>query len=87
MNGRIAIVGIIVEDVDSTAQVNDILHDYGMYILGRMGVPYRERDINIISIALDAPQDVINTLAGKLGRVPGVSAKAMYSKYNLSEGR
>ena len=87
MNGRIAIVGIIVEDVDSTAQVNDILHDYGMYILGRMGIPYRERDINIISIALDAPQDVINTLAGKLGRVPGVSAKAMYSKYNLSEGR
>ena len=86
MNSRIAIVGIIVEDVDATAQVNDILHDYGMYILGRMGIPYRERDINIISIALDAPQDVINTLAGKLGKISGVSAKAMYSKYSEDGG-
>lgn len=80
METRIAIIGIIVEDIDATAQVNDILHDYGMYVLGRMGVPYHEKDLNIISIALDAPQDVINTLAGKLGKVSGISAKTMYSK-------
>ena len=80
MENRIAIIGILVEDIDSTGMVNEILHDYGMYILGRMGIPYREQDLNIISIALDAPQDIINTLAGRLGKVPGVSAKAMYSK-------
>lgn len=79
METRIAIIGIMVEDIDSTGSVNDILHDYSMYIIGRMGIPYREQDINIISIAVDAPADVINTLAGKLGKVPGVSAKAMYS--------
>lgn len=79
METRIAIIGIIVEDIDSTGAVNDILHDYSMYIIGRMGIPYREQDINIISIAVDAPSDVINTIAGKMGKVPGVSAKAMYS--------
>ena len=77
MDTRIAIIGIIVEDIDSTGVVNDILHDYSMYIIGRMGIPYREQDINVISIAVDAPSDVINTMAGKLGKVPGVSAKAM----------
>lgn len=80
METRIAIIGIIVEDIDSTGTVNDILHDYSMYIIGRMGIPYRDRDINVISIALDAPADIINTLAGKIGKVPGVSAKAMYSR-------
>ncbi|MCQ2508515.1 MAG: iron-only hydrogenase system regulator [Dorea sp.] len=80
METRIAILGIIIEDVDSVAEVNEYLHDYGPYIIGRMGIPYRERDINIISIALDAPQDVINTLAGKIGKLQGVSAKAVYSK-------
>ena len=81
MEDRIAIIGIIVEDVDSTDRVNQILHDYGMYIIGRMGIPYREKNVSIINIVLDAPQDVINTLAGKLGKISGVSAKAMYSKY------
>ena len=80
METRIAIIGIIVEDIDSTGAVNDILHDYSMYIIGRMGIPYRDRDINIISIALDAPADIINTLAGKIGKVPGVSAKALSSR-------
>lgn len=80
MDTRIAIIGIIVEDIDSTGRINDILHDYSMYVIGRMGIPYREKDINIISIALDAPADVINTLAGKIGKVPGVSAKTMYSR-------
>lgn len=80
MENRIAILGIIVDDVDSVGDVNRILHDYGMYVIGRMGIPYRERSVNIISIVLDAPQDVINTLAGTLGRLHGVTAKAVYSK-------
>ena len=73
MESRIAIIGIIVEDIDASATVNEILHDYGMYILGRMGIPYHEKGVNIISIAIDAPQDIINTLAGKLGKVEGIS--------------
>ena len=80
METRIAIIGIIVEDVDVTGEINDILHDYSMYIIGRMGIPYRERAVNIISIVLDAPNDVINALAGKIGRVKGVSSKTIYSK-------
>ena len=80
METRIAIVGIIVEDVDATSGVNEILHDYSMYIIGRMGIPYREKDLSIISIVLDAPGDVINTLAGRLGRIEGVSARTMYSR-------
>ncbi len=80
METRIAIIGIIIEDVDATTQINTLLHDYGMYIIGRMGIPYRERNVNIISIVLDAPNDVINTLAGKIGKVNGVSAKTIYSK-------
>ena len=62
------------------AEINEILHDYGMYVIGRMGIPYRDRDVNIISIVLDAPNDVINALAGKIGRVKGVSSKTIYSK-------
>ena len=74
MESRIAIIGIIVEDIDASSKVNDILHDY------RMGIPYHEKGVNIISIAIDAPQDIINTLAGKLGKVEGISAKTTYSK-------
>lgn len=80
MDSRIAIIGIIIEDPDASVEVNSILHDYGPYIIGRMGIPYRERNVNIISIALDAPTDIINTLAGKLGKVEDVSAKTIYSK-------
>ena len=76
---RVAVVGIIVENLDSTEQLNRILHRYSGYILGRMGIPYRERNINIISIAMDAPQDVINTMAGEIGSLPGVSVKTAYS--------
>lgn len=86
MDTRIAIIGIIVEDIDATGEINNILHDYSMYVIGRMGIPYRERNINIISIALDAPADVINTLAGKIGRIPGISAKTMYSRIPGQEG-
>lgn len=80
METRVAIVGIIVEDTDSAQKLNCILHDYGKYIIGRMGIPYREKNINIISIAIDAPQDIISALSGKLGRLSGVSAKTVYSK-------
>lgn len=77
---RIAVIGIIVERMDSASMVNDILHQYSSYIIGRMGLPYREKQVNIISIVLDAPASVISAVSGKLGRLPGVSSKALYSK-------
>lgn len=80
METRVAIIGIIVEDGDSVEKLNNILHDYRNYVIGRMGLPYREKGINIISVAVDAPQDVISALSGKLGRLPGISTKALYSK-------
>ena len=80
METRVAIIGIIVEDPDSIEELNCLLHDYGPYIIGRMGIPYRERQINIISLAVDAPQDVISALSGKIGKLSGVSAKTAYSQ-------
>jgi iron complex transport system ATP-binding protein len=80
METRIAIIGIIIEDPDASEQINRLLHEYGDYIVGRMGIPYRQRNVNIICIVLDAPNDVINTLAGKIGKVRNVSAKTIYSK-------
>lgn len=80
MDTRVAVIGIVVEDPDAVEQVNAILHEHAGYILGRMGIPYREKDISIISIAIDAPQDIINTLSGAVGRLPGVSAKTAYSR-------
>ena len=77
---RIAVIGIIVEDKSSADGVNGLLHQYGAYIIGRMGLPYEKKKVNMIIIVIDAPQDVINALSGKLGRLPGVSAKALYSK-------
>jgi len=77
---RLAVMGIVVEDVDSVCALNELLHDYGSYIIGRMGIPYRKKGINIISIAVDAPQDKISALSGKIGRLEGVSSKAAYSK-------
>ena len=76
---RIAVVGIIVENKDAVGEVNQILHDYSPYIIGRMGIPYRERGINIVSIAIDAPQDTISALTGKIGKLPGISVKTAYS--------
>ena len=76
---RVAVVAIIVENMESAAAVNAILHEFSEYVIGRMGLPYRERKISIINIVLDAPVDKINTLAGKLGRLPGVTAKAVCS--------
>ena len=80
MDTRVAVISIIIEDPASVQAMNDILHQYSAYIIGRMGIPYRSRGINIISIAVDAPQDVINALSGKIGRLSGVSSKAAYSK-------
>ncbi len=82
---RVALIAIIVENMDSVASLNLILHDYAEYILGRMGLPCKERGVSLISIALDAPQDIISALSGKIGKLPGVSAKAVYSK--LSDGK
>ncbi|HCW80392.1 MAG TPA: iron-only hydrogenase system regulator [Ruminococcaceae bacterium] len=79
MKTRIAIIGIIVEDADSVGTLNTLLHQYASYIIGRMGIPYREKHVNIISIAIDAPQDVISALSGKIGRLHGVSTKTAYS--------
>ena len=76
---RLAVVGIIVECGDSVEPLNALLHEYGRYIVGRMGIPYRERGVNIISVAMDAPQDVISAMSGKIGRLKGVSAKTAYS--------
>jgi len=80
METRVAVISIIIENPDSVQPMNELLHQYGEYIIGRMGIPYREKGINIISIAMDAPQDKISALSGKIGRLPGVSAKAAYSR-------
>lgn len=80
MEKRVALIGIIVEDLEQSEQVNALLHTYGNYIIGRMGVPYREREISIISVIIDAPGDVVSALSGKLGSLHGVQAKTMYTK-------
>ena len=85
METRVAVIGIIVEDPESINELNRLLHDYSDYIIGRMGIPYREKGINIISIAVDAPQDVISALSGKIGRINGITAKAAYSNYTSKE--
>ena len=80
MENRIAAISVLVEDPSSVEALNSLLHSYASCILGRMGIPYREKGLNIICLAVDAPLDVINTLTGKLGRLSGVSAKAVYSR-------
>ena len=85
METRVAVMGIIVETRESTEELNAILHDYGDYIIGRMGIPYRARNINIVSIAIDAPQDVISALSGKIGNLDGISVKTAYSNVQSDE--
>lgn len=80
METRIALIGIVVENKDSVEKLNAILHEYGEYIVGRMGIPYHKRHISVISVVLDAPNDVISALSGKLGMLPNVSTKTVYSK-------
>lgn len=86
METRVAIIGIIVENPESVRLLNSLLHDCGDYIVGRMGLPYHKRGIHVISIVIDAPQDVISTLSGKIGKLPGVSAKTAYSNVISKEG-
>ena len=83
METRVAVLAIIVREGTAVTALNDLLHQYGAYIIGRIGVPYRQRGVNIISVALDAPQDIISALSGKLGRLPGVTAKTVYAPENL----
>ena len=80
MEKRIALISIIVEDAESVEKINYLLHGYAEYIIGRMGIPYKARGINIISVAIDAPNDVINSLTGNLGMLPGISTKTIYPK-------
>ena len=77
---RIGVIGIIVEDKNMVSEINQLLHEYGEFIIGRMGLPYEKKGVNIISVIVDAPMDKISALSGKLGRLPGISAKALYSK-------
>ena len=79
MDSRVAVISIIVEDGDAVTELNSLLHDYSQYIIGRMGIPYRERKISTICLAIDAPNDRINALTGALGRIKGLRAKATYS--------
>lgn len=80
MDTRVAVMSMIVENGDSVAELNALLHSHGEYIIGRMGIPYHKRGISIISIALDAPADTIAALSGRIGMLPGVSVKTAYSK-------
>lgn len=79
METRVAVMSIILEDREAAEKLNGLLHQYGDYILGRMGIPYRQRGIHLIAVALDAPQDVISSLSGKIGSLPGVQVKTAYS--------
>ncbi len=80
METRVAILSFIVENPDSVEPLNNLLHEFRKHIIGRMGLPYKEKNISIICVAMDAPQDVISSLSGKVGRLCGISAKAVYSK-------
>ena len=79
METRVALVGIIIENPDAVEKMNGILHDYSRYIIGRMGIPYQKKNISVISIAVDAPTDIISALSGKLGMIQGISIKTVYS--------
>ena len=85
MSSRVGVISIIVEDGESVEKLNSILHTYGEYIIGRMGIPYREKGISIISIAIDAPQDIISTISGKIGNLKGISAKTVLSNIKSDE--
>ncbi len=80
MESKIAVVAIIVTDINSVDKINTLLHNFGEYIIGRMGLPYKEKKLNVISIVIDAPQEIINSLSGKLGMIDGVSSKVLTTK-------
>ena len=86
METRVAVVAIIVRENTAVAALNELLHQYGVYIIGRMGVPYHRRGVNIISVAVDAPVDVISALSGKIGRLAGITAKTVYAPEEALQG-
>ena len=77
---RVALIGIVVENPQAVPKMNEILHEYAHYVIGRMGIPYEKRGISLISVAVDAPQDIISAMAGRIGNIQGITAKAVYSK-------
>ncbi len=77
---RIAVLSIIVEDMEKTEELNHVIHEYAGYVIGRMGIPYRQKQLNIISLVVDAPQDVISSLSGRIGRIVGITSKTAYAK-------
>lgn len=79
MESRVALLSIIVKNPEVVEELNDLLHQYSSYIIGRMGIPYREKNIHIISVAVDGPLDIINALSGKIGRIKGISSKVAYA--------
>lgn len=81
METRVAIIALVVENPDSVEELNRVLHSYSEYVIGRMGIPYRQHKINIISVAVDAPEGVISAISGKIGKLPGVTAKIAYSNH------
>lgn len=85
MQTRVAVMAIIVEQLQAAEKLNAVLHEYGEHIIGRMGLPYREKGVHIVSVALDAPQDTIAALAGKLGNIEGISVKTAYSNITGNE--
>ena len=85
METRVAIIGIILENDSSVEQMNGVLHGFSPYIIGRMGIPYKKRGINIISLAVDAPTDIIESISGEVGKLPGISTKTIYSSAEKAE--
>lgn len=80
MESRIALIGIIVENLEASTAINKLLHEYSDYLVGRMGIPYKKKEVSIISVVIDAPNDIISTLSGKLGMIDGTNVKTVYSK-------
>lgn len=85
METRVALIGIMIENTEAVSSINELLHEHSKYIIGRMGLPYREKNLNIISVVVDAPQDIISTISGKIGRLAGVSTKTAYAPLKTKE--
>lgn len=80
MENRLAVIAIVVEDLSASKEMNEVLHEFSEYIIGRMGIPYRSKNVSLVSVALDASEEIINALTGKLGNIKGLNAKAAFSK-------